>query len=209
MIGRGRPQVRDVERDSEALAHRDRLDAGAGQPAPGAVLGRPVGEHRPAEVREGGDPDPEPVERLEQGDVRPDRLAALEREDQRDQAVRERRVDVLAGEADPDRVRVRGGDPPPRLEHPQRLPQGTLGAEVVVDEDRKDLDPDAAGAQLGQPVPPEVLALGFRRPARAEHQEIVMGVDDDRSVMQRDRFGADLRHAVLPRWTGRTGRESG
>ena len=142
-----------------ALADRNRLDAGLGEPAAGSILGGSVGEHGAAEMRERGDTDSEPVQRREEGDVGSDRLAPLERQNQCDHAVGERGVDVRTGQADAHRVRVLRCDTPPGLQHPQCLAQRSLGTEVVVDEDREHLDVDAARAQPGQPDISEVLAL--------------------------------------------------
>ena len=135
---------------------------------PVRILGRPVGQHGAAEMRERGDADSEPVQRFEEGDVGPDRFASLERQHERDQSVGKRGVDIGTGQTDAHRVRVLGGDAPPGLQHPQGLAQRALGAEVVVDEDREHLDVDAARTQLRQPGLPEVRALLGRLAPRAQ-----------------------------------------
>jgi len=179
------------------IAHR--LDTGGGEPAARRVLGRAVAQHGPPEMRERCYPHPEAVHRLEQGHVSADRLASLQRQHERDESVGECGVDVGSGQAHANGVGVCCSDPPPGLEHPQRLAQRSLRAEVIVDEDRKHLDVHATCEQLRQPRTPEVCPLFRGAPARAEHQQIVVRVDNDRSLVQRCGGGGDVRHDSVRR----------
>ena len=177
-------EVADVVDHAEPLHQPDRLDPGPGQAAPGGVLGAAVGERRPAEVGERGDPDAEAEERAEELDVRVHARGALEGQDQRDPPRPERPGDLDAVQAEGHVVRVGLGDPVRALDHPQRLPQRTLGPEVVVDEHRQDLEVDAARAQLGQPALGEERAPHRRRPGGHGHQQVVVGVRHDRRAVQ-------------------------
>ena len=106
MIGACRTQMRHVEHDAERLTDPHRLNPGGGEPATGPVLGGPVAQHGPVEVRERRDPHPEPVHRLEEGHVGTDRLASLQRQHERDEPVGECGIDIGAGQTHPNRIRV-------------------------------------------------------------------------------------------------------
>ena len=173
-------QMGDVEEDAEAFHLGQSGHPSARQTSTRRVLATAVGQSSAPEVGQRGDPDPEPVHRLEQLDVGVDARTTLQRQHQGDPAGRERRVDGRPIQAEGHVVGVGVGDPVSGLDHPQGLAEGAFGSVDLVDEHRQHLYVDAAVAQLGQPVVPEVAGPLVRGADDHRHQQVVVGVGDDR-----------------------------
>ena len=70
------------------------------------------------------------------------------------------------------------------FDHAQRLPERAFRPEGVVDEDRQHLNVHPACAELGEPPLAEVRRLPGSRSPRDEHEQVVVGVGDNRVAVQ-------------------------
>jgi hypothetical protein len=64
------------------------------------------------------------------------------------------------------------------------LAQRAFGTELVVDEDGKYLKIHTAVAELWQPPLPEELRPAMRRPSGHRHQQVVVGIGDNGTLVQ-------------------------
>jgi len=137
------------------------------------------------------DPDAEPVQRLQQFQVGTDLEAPLEREHQRDPVAFEGLANVVAITTQDDSIWAAFSDSVRRFDHPQRLPQGELWNERVVDVDRQDLKVDTTGTKLRQPVLAEVTGPLLTWPADHQREQVVVGIGDNGVAMKITEHGAE------------------
>ena len=168
--------MRKVEDD----AQRDQLvHERAAEPRQPSVLRGPVRERVAAVPGQPGHPHPELPERLRRPELVAELLDALEREHEPDPVAGREPVEVGGRPHlhDPLRVFRNGAVEAGRLA--ERLAEGPLGLAFELDEDRADLQADAAGLEQRQPGAGERALLAEAELAVGElEQEVEMAVRD-------------------------------